>query len=254
MIKKIINKIFNSFGLSIKRTNKIYSYHNDILEKEFWDIYSICKPYTMTSVERMYSLYLSVIHVIENKVEGCFVECGVWRGGSSMLIASVLANRNIHDRKIYMYDTYEGMNEPTEKDQDFRGGDAKQMLIDNVKNKEESIWCLADIKDVQSNMKQTPYDIQSISFVKGPVEDTLPRQVPIEDVALLRLDTDWYDSTKHELIHLYPKLSKNGILIIDDYGHWAGCRKAVDEYFLEIGIKPLLQRIDYTGRLFFKYT
>jgi hypothetical protein len=79
------------------------------------------------------------------------------------------------------------------------------------------------------------------------VEETIPQHAP-EQISVLRLDTDWYSSTKHELMHLFPRLSKNGVLIIDDYGHWAGARKAVDEYFADQTIQPLLNRIDQTGR------
>ena len=77
---------------------------------------------------------------------------------------------------------------------------------------------------------------------------SLPAQAPTA-VALLRLDTDWYLSTKHEMEHLYPRLSAGGVLIVDDYGHWDGARQAVEEYFLTHGDKPLLARTDYTGRL-----
>jgi O-methyltransferase len=93
---------------------------SDIKEDEFWDIYDKCTPFTMTSVERMYSLYKSVNYILEMKIEGDFVECGVWRGGSSMLIAYMLKNRSISDRKIYLYDTFEGMSEPTISDIDTR--------------------------------------------------------------------------------------------------------------------------------------
>jgi hypothetical protein len=84
------------------------------------------------------------------------------------------------------------------------------------------------------------------------VEDTIPSHAP-EQIAVLRLDTDWYESTKHELFHLFPRLSKNGILIVDDYGCWAGSRKAVDEYFADFESRPLLARIDDTGRICTKY-
>jgi len=85
-------------------------------------------------------------------------------------------------------------------------------------------------------------------LVAGAVEDTLPDRAPME-IALLRLDTDWYASTKHELETLYPRLVSGGVLMLDDYGHWTGCRKAVDEYFAANAPAPLLNRIDYTARV-----
>ena len=107
---------------------------------------------------------------------------------------------------------------------------------------------IAPFEEVSRNMFSTGYDRARINFVRGKVEDTLPASAPAE-IALLRLDTDWYESTSHELVHLYPRLVKGGILIIDDYGHFAGAKKAVDEYFQEYSIPIFFNRIDYTGRL-----
>ena len=101
---------------------------------------------------------------------------------------------------------------------------------------------------VQKNLLGTGYDGNRLKFIKGKVEDTVPGYAP-RHISLLRLDTDWYKSTLHELVHLYPRLSVGGVLIIDDYGHWRGCRKATDQYFEENNIHVLLNRIDYTGRV-----
>ena len=90
--------------------------------------------------------------------------------------------------------------------------------------------------------------IKNIIYIKGKVEETIPEIIPGK-ISLLRLDTDWYESTLHNLNHLFPLLSKGGILILDDYGHWQGARKAVDEYLEKNNVKILLNRIDYTGRI-----
>lgn len=119
----------------------------------------------------------------------------------------------------------------TSNDLDFRGKDAATLLQQNTDQKETSVWCLADLNEVQHNMGMTGYTKENIIYVQGKVEDTIPSTIPAKGIALLRLDTDWYEFTWHELVHLYPMLIENGILIIDDYGHWEGCRKAVDEYF-----------------------
>jgi O-methyltransferase len=249
-MKKLANKLIENFGYSVVKTEHIrLKKFSDIKEHEFWDIYQLCKPYTMTSIERMYALYNAVLYVLHNNIKGDFVECGVWRGGSSMLVARMMSNRKITDRKIFLYDTFEGMSEPTSNDFDLEGNKASDMLAENEHNKSESVWCLADIADVRHNLSLTGFNQDSIIFVKGKVEDTLPDNLPGNKIALLRLDTDWYESTKHELEHLYPELSVNGALIIDDYGHWEGCKKAVDEYFKENSIGILLHRVDYTGRM-----
>jgi hypothetical protein len=104
------------------------------------------------------------------------------------------------------------------------------------------------LDEVRGNVFSTGYPKDKIHFIEGKVENTIPLNMP-RKIALLRLDTDWYQSTKHELIHLFPLLQRNGVLIIDDYGHWEGARKAVDEYVSGNSICILLNRIDYTGRI-----
>ena len=253
-MKKVLNKVANKLGFSVSKMGDDRQNYPDIKNEEFWQIYALCKPFTMTSIERMFSLYTSVDYVLSSNIEGAFVECGVWRGGSSMLIAKMLSNRKVTDRKIYLYDTYEGMSEPTDNDVSFKGADAKVLLRESEDNKETSVWCLAGLDDVKANLKSTNYKENNISFIKGKVEDTLPQNKPQEKIALLRLDTDWYESTKHELIHLYPDLVERGVLIIDDFGYWQGCQKAVVEYIEEEKISILLNRVDSTGRVAIKMT
>ena len=109
-------------------------------------------------------------------------------------------------------------------------------------------WSFSPIEETRRNVLSTGYSPDRVHFVKGPVEQTIPANAP-ETIALLRLDTDFYESTRHELIHLFPRLVPGGVLIIDDYGHWEGARQAVDEYFKENKIRMLLNRVDYTGRI-----
>jgi len=107
------------------------------------------------------------------------------------------------------------------------------------------------LEEVRHNLSNVGYPDDRIKLVKGLVEATLPNKAPSK-IALLRLDTDWYESTRHELIHLYPRLAQRGVLIIDDYGHWEGAQKAVDEYIRDNNLPVLLNRIDYTGRIAIK--
>jgi O-methyltransferase len=241
----LINRLLKPFKYTLKKVNPAEFAADIYADAGFMAIYGQVRDFTMTSIERMYSLYQSIHYVIDHNVPGDFVECGVWKGGSSMIIALTLKKLGVENRTIYMYDTYEGMSAPTDKDRDIFGGSAENQL--KGAQKTEDIWCYSTLDEVKANMQRTGYPASKIVFSKGKVEDTIPHTIPA-NIALLRLDTDWYESTLHELKNLYPLLSKQGVLILDDYGHWQGARKAVDEYFTA-GEKLLLNRIDYTGRI-----
>lgn len=209
------------------------------------------RAYTMTSPERLYALIQAVRHVAAAAIPGDLVECGVWRGGSMMAAALTLTECADTKRELYLFDTFEGMSVPTALDVSVDGQKASALLASPRSTDPESPWCYAGIDDVRAAMRSTGYPAERIHYVQGRVEDTVPGNAPAR-IALLRLDTDWYESTRHELEHLYPLLSPGGVLIIDDYGHWAGCRKAVDEYFGAHGVRLLLNRVDYTGRIAIK--
>lgn len=205
----------------------------------------------MTSPDRILSLCEAVGYVHENNIPGDFVECGVWKGGSMAAVARTLKTLNVIDRTLWMYDTFEGMSSPTEDDVDFRGQSADRLLTNADKSRateKDSIWCRCELDAVKKTLLDTGYPESQFRFVKGKVEETLHNEAP-EQIAILRLDTDWYESTRVELEVLFPRLVPGGVLIIDDYGHWQGCRRAVDEYFAENNIKMFLHRVDYTGRL-----
>lgn len=212
------------------------------------EIIRTVRPFTLTSSERIFALCEAVKYIAANHIPGHVVECGVWRGGSMMAVAQMLVHLNEYDRELYLFDTFEGMNSPGDKDVDFLGISAWKHLNKSDKKDSKSAWCYASLEDVKASVLSTQYDHKKIHFVRGRVEETIPEQAP-NVIALLRLDTDWYESTKHELIHLFPRISPGGVIIIDDYGHWQGARQAVDEYIKENGIKILLNRIDYTGRI-----
>ncbi len=203
---------------------------------------------TMTSPERVLALCEAVEHLSKRGIEGDIVECGVWRGGSSAAAALTLLRCQDTCRSLWLYDTFSGMTAPSAEDQDFLGNDAGQLLQQHDRHDSQSVWCCSGLEEVRQTMQTTGYPAERIRFVQGPVEQTLPLTRP-EKIALLRLDTDWYESTRCELEHLYPRLVPGGVLIIDDYGHWNGCRKAVDDYFSGQQIGMFLNRIDYTGRL-----
>jgi Macrocin-O-methyltransferase (TylF). len=215
---------------------------------ELKDIIDVVKPYTMTSPERLFALHESVQYIVKNNIPGAIVECGVWKGGSMMAALSTLKKLNDTSRMAYLYDTFEGMSAPDENDKHFNGAGADALLEKGDKTNSFSIWCVAGLEEVKRNIAKVFYPEEKVQYIVGKVEDTLVHTIP-DQIAILRLDTDWYQSTKMELEVLFPKLSKGGILIIDDYGHWQGSRKAVDEYIANNNIQMLLNRIDYTGRI-----
>jgi O-methyltransferase len=207
------------------------------------------QPYTMTSLDRLVAVVNAVTHIVQHDIPGDFAECGVWRGGSMMAAAFTLCQLNDTSRTLYLYDTFEGMPAPTQHDRSFDGRDADSLW--RKEQQQAGSWCYASLDDVRHNLLSSGYPAEKIVLVEGKVEDTIPGILP-PALSLLRLDTDWYESTRHELVHLYPKLNPSGILIIDDYGHWQGARAAVDEYFAAQREPVYLHRIDYTGRMLIK--
>jgi hypothetical protein len=215
------------------------------------------RPFTMTSDERLQALIDAVRYCEQRGVPGAFAECGVWRGGSVLTMVLVLQELGVDDRDIHLYDTFEGMTAPTEHDTSALDPPALETWSAARSNGERP-WSVLfdnevfDESAVRELLLATGYPAERLHFVRGPVEETLPGAAPGE-IALLRLDTDWYESTRHELEHLWPQLADGGVLIVDDYGHWEGARRAVDEFFATSAAPVLLNRIDYTGRIAVKH-
>ena len=211
MIKEAIHKSFRKLGLDIIHFPPREKEWPPDFRKDEAEIIQAVRPWTSTSPERIYALIQAVRYVSANNIAGPIVECGVWKGGSMAAVARTLLQRQDVRRDLYLFDTFEGMSEPSAHDVDYTGKRA-----DEVMRKDSGYKC-AD--------------------------------APLERVKEVLY---WYASTKHELVHLFPRLSKAGVLIIDDYGHWKGSRQACDEYFAEHRVPILLNRIDYTGRMALK--
>lgn len=216
-------------------------------------ILEVALPYTMTGITRMQALIDAVRYVVARGLPGALAECGVWRGGSVLAMLLTLQELGVDDRDIYLYDTFEGMTAPTEHDVSRYDPPALESW-EQARARGERPWPglfspeVFSENGVRETVLRSGYPAERVHLVPGPVEETLPAPLPAS-LALLRLDTDWYASTRHELEHLYPRLCPAGVLIVDDYGHWEGAARAVDEYFAAHPPAPLLQRIDYTGRL-----
>lgn len=204
------------------------------------------RPHTMTSPQRVQALILATRYIVKRRIPGAIVECGVWRGGSMLATARTLLDAGDTTRELYLFDTFSGMPEPGPDDVRAHDGTAASAILKDPG--EEQTRAEASLDTVRATMALCKFDPLLVHYVAGRVEETVPAAAP-KAIALLRLDTDWYESTRHELEHLFPRLSAGGVLIIDDYGWWAGARRAVDEYFVGHSEPILLNIIDDTGRI-----
>ncbi len=249
-MKKIVKAALTRSGWEVERRADREAQALADLSAADREIVSRVAPFTMTSLERRASLLGAVDHIVRHRIAGDIVECGVWRGGSMMAVALALMARGDTSRHLYLYDTFDGMSEPTDEDTNRVSGEPARLQLERAA-RDDAVWAVAGLDDVRANLASTGYPTERIHFIQGKVEDTIPGRLPAA-IALLRLDTDWYESTRHELQHLYPLLTRHGVLIIDDYGHWDGARRAVDEYFAASAEPVFLHRVDYTARLHVK--
>ena len=239
-LRRAIQRLFATAGFDLRRRGPPWEQFPTLDFPPAWqDVIERITGHTWVSHERTGGLIQAVEHVVANEIPGAFVECGVFKGGSSM--AAALTFLRLGDlRELYLFDTFEGMTEPREIDVDLRGVSAAEHY--NAADP----GAVASLDEVEAAMRSTGYPMDRVTLVQGRVEDTVPDRAP-EHISVLRLDTDWYESTRHELVHLWPRVSRGGILIVDDYGHYVGARTAVDEYFANQGV--FLHRLDYSGRL-----
>jgi len=214
---------------------------------------AVAQPFTLTPPERVVALIEAVRYLSRAGIAGSIVECGVWRGGSMMAAALTLLGLGDTRRELVLLDTFTGMTDPSEHDVDLNGQSARELLAvggspDNVLWDHAPAFACAPLDDVRMRLESTGYPIEQLRFVPGRVEDTIPEHAP-HQIALLRLDTDWYESTRHELEHLFPRVVNGGVVLIDDYCHGDGARKATDEYLEGHHLNLLFSRIDYSARM-----
>jgi O-methyltransferase len=245
-----IRTVAHGIGIDIVRYRDPVTHFPRDADPEAVRIWQSVRAYTMTSRERVFALLDAVAYLVRNAISGDFVECGVWRGGSMMAAATQLLRLGATDRMLHLFDTFEGMPPPSEHDLDPHGTPAAQVFGANGRDPtaRELPWKAADVDEVRAAMMTTGYPPERVRLIRGRTENTLPEAAP-ESIALLRLDTDWYESTRHELRHLFPRIVRGGVLLIDDYGYWQGSRKAVDEYLREHDVRILLCRVDDCGRI-----
>ena len=234
----------NLFKRLIKR--KTFKKEKALTQEEY-EIIKLGMQYSMASWERLYANINSIKYLVNSQIEGAIVECGVWRGGSMLTMLETLKHYSVINRDIYLYDTFTGMSTPSKEDGIFAHEKFKELQT----GEDKSNWCCADLNDVKSTINLSEYPNEKLHYVKGKIEDTVPGTIP-DEISLLRLDMDWYSPTIHALTYLYPKVQSGGVIILDDYGHWDGCKQAVDRFVEENDVNLLLNRIDYTGRIAIK--
>ena len=253
MIKKLINRVLSKFGYKIENVRK-NSVNNSFpvelnnAECEIID-YVMNNKLTMVSYERLWTTVMTCKYVLDNEIDGDFVECGVWRGGNAIAAAEIFKLYK-SDKKVWLFDTFKGMSPPTDDDVGILDKKPAKYKYNSLKNETHNKWCYASLEDVRKNFASRNLT-SNVFFIQGDVSQTLNgiATEQLDKISVLRLDTDWYESTKKEIEVLYPKLTFGGCLIIDDYGHWSGSKKAIDEYFNKYKKRPFLQYIDYTGRV-----
>lgn len=243
-VKSMIQSIIGMLGYKIVRLVQIPSELNsdDILVLQ--DV--MRNKLSMAPPARLVATLMACKYVCESGIDGDFVECGVWRGGNSLLAADVF-RRYAARKSVYLFDTFAGMTAPTDHDVTSGSVSAKPQFEAGQRTGYND-WCLATEGEVRSTFNDRGLG-SSVVFVKGDVAATLGKKSNIpEKISVLRLDTDWYESTKIELEALYPKLTSGGVILIDDYGHWQGQKKAVDEYFAGAS-RPFFYYTDNAGRI-----
>ena len=208
---------------------------------EFRELFGHIEDYTMVGIPRLWSIYQLTRQVCEADVPGNFVECGVAGGGTSALIATVLHRYSRRLRQLFSFDTFSGMPTPTQEDYNAysrQGADDSHWGTGTCAAPEDSLRRIAGKLGVLAH----------IVITKGLFADTLPgRKADIGEIAFLHMDGDWYQSTRDIIDNLYDLLRPGGAVQVDDFGAWAGCRKALEEYFARIGYAPELTKIDATG-------
>lgn len=234
-------------AVATKAKPKAESFPRDY-DEDFCEIIRAVRPYSMTGNDKLHALISATKYVSRYGIPGDIVEFGVWRGGGMKAVALTLEAVDDFTRDLYLYDTFAGMTEPTDKDVRYDGAPAADLLETSGKN--TAVWAVASLEDVQDRFAKGRYPQDKIHFIKGPVEETIPDQLP-DQISILRLDTDWYESTDHEFKHAYDRLVSGGVLMIDDYGWWQGSRTATDEFLERTGEKLLLLRMA-SGRVAIK--
>lgn len=208
-----------------------------VVDPSFLNYYQKIRKDTMLSTEALYDLWWSVKYICNNNLNGDIIEFGVWRGGALELIAYAL-NEYQGSNRIIGFDTFEGHPKPGKNEVDIWGNDMQKKFKEEKAGK----WAYAKYEYVLSNLNNVYKNVQ---LYKGLVDESIDDN-KVGNIAILRLDMDWYKPTKIVLQKFYAKIQKGGLLIIDDYGHHSGARQAVDEFIVENNLILNFRHVNYS--------
>ena len=194
-------------------------------------------PFTMVARKRLEFLYDSAETIDQERIPGNIVQCGVCNGGSAAVAGHRVRERHLFDRKLFLFDSFKGLPPASE--------------ADGVRAQSFTGQCSGNQQSVELALRIANIDRSHVEIFPGWFAETFPH-ARTGQIALLVIDADWYDSVKLVLHTFYDAVAPGGIIYIDDYGYWEGCRKATDEFFAERHIEVPLLAIDDTGHAFRK--
>lgn len=260
LMKQIVGSLVNSLGFEIRRKSSHirrtghYGFGYD-LEQEAYDNILKVLSHTMVGYERLMTLYHQAVFCERNGVPGSFVECGTWKGGAVGLMALANLQHANKRRHLHLFDSFEGVPEPDAA----VDGEAALAVAREVGGGTDGqlVGLPLSVGTLEANKelleRTIGYDADYLHYHKGWFQNTLPERAhEVGEIAILRLDGDWYASTKICLDYLFDRVVTGGFVIIDDYGSYDGCRKAVDEFIQARGLKSFLNHVDFTGRYLIK--
>jgi len=270
-MKGFIKKILNRLGFDIVRFRSATENNLNIkeilgyeLENQAVECILMIKNNTMLSKRRLVTLYQQAMYCEKNNIPGAFVECGVWKGGAMGLMALANLHSGNERRHLHLFDAFQDICEPDssvdgeramrEVKEFTKGASLGEGRLQPMTGFYDSLGGAGALDDSRKLLEETiNYPSEMIDYHVGWFQDTLPNEHEgIGDIAILRLDGDWYASTKVCLEYLFDKVVKGGVIIVDDYGAYEGCRKAVDEYLNSNSIKAYLAPVDSECRFFIK--
>ncbi|HLB47446.1 MAG TPA: TylF/MycF/NovP-related O-methyltransferase [Anaerolineales bacterium] len=256
MLANTAIRLFDKLGYAIRKKSYFPTYPYE-LEKDAQDAVSAVRAHTMVSLEGLATLYDQAVFCETRHISGDFVECGTWRGGAVGLMAIANLKHGASRRHIHLFDSFEGLPEPDAAVDGEHAVQHARAAGAGVSGRLVPIGAEAFIGSLEENRdlleKQIGYDPHCLHYHKGWFQETLPVAAKtIDRIAILRIDADWYASTKVCLEHLYDKVVSGGFVIIDDYLSFEGCKKAVDEFMEAQKITAYLNHIDQHRRYWIK--